>query len=385
MHPVPAPLQCAPVRSKRPRSESALQQQQHAPSLSKLDQESAENDQPLQDSHALLHIEPDGKLKTMSAADRPPLNPRARLVSLRSRALSPPCVKNPFKVGEHEECLIEGKVHPKQAQYRPAVGAKCASRYREEFHEIEEIGRGNFSTVFKVLKRLDGCLYAVKRSHNQLLQDSERRQALTEVQALAVLGLHEHIVRYHTAWFENDHLYIQMELCDGTLGSKKLNLMGTREKFLQEALRQVSDGLAFIHSRGIAHLDIKPANIYFSGGVCKLGDFGRATRLDGSISVEEGDARYMPLELINDDYGHLAKADVFALGASIFELARGSPLPSSGSQFQAIRKGRLPLLPGFSLPFQNLLKALMHPNPVMRPSPQDLLKHTLIRTTRNTN
>jgi wee1-like protein kinase len=103
-------------------------------------------------------------------------------------------------------------------------------------------------------------------------------------------------------------------------------------------------------------LDIKPDNIYYVGSTFKLGDFGRATKLDGSITIEEGDARYMPLELINDDYRYLPKADIFALGASVYELARNFPLPSSGSQFQALRHGRLPLLPGFSLPFQNLLK-----------------------------
>ncbi len=40
--------------------------------------------------------------------------------------------------------------------------------------EFQEIGQGNFSRVYKVLKRIDGCLYAVKRSIHQLHQDSRR-------------------------------------------------------------------------------------------------------------------------------------------------------------------------------------------------------------------
>ncbi|MCO5561784.1 hypothetical protein L7F22_015408 [Adiantum nelumboides] len=149
--------------------------------------------------------------------------------------------------------------------FLPALGANCESRYREEFHEIEEIGQGNFSSVFKVLKRIDGCLYAVKRSHRQLRQDSERKPNMVMVQILRFSnmhhlfsGLHEHIVRYHTAWFENNQLYIQMELCEGCiLSNKKPASTGTQEKFLLEALRQVAEALAFIHSRGLAHLDIK--------------------------------------------------------------------------------------------------------------------------------
>ncbi|MCO5547332.1 hypothetical protein L7F22_000780 [Adiantum nelumboides] len=364
------PIKCSPIRSKRPRPDSAMSQ--HQPII-------LMKDSALEDSHDISCSEPEPPSKAQPLAEQLPPNSRARIANMRRRVLSPPCVKNPFKREHYEHCQSEGKIPPKQAQFLPALGANCESRYREEFHEIEEIGQGNFSSVFKVLKRIDGCLYAVKRSHRQLRQDSERRQALTEVQALAALGLHEHIVRYHTAWFENDQLYIQMELCEGILSNKKPASTGTQEKFLLEALRQVAEALAFIHSRGLAHLDIKPANIYFSGSKLKLGDFGRATRLDGSISVEEGDARYMPLELINDDYRHLPKADVFALGATIFELARNLPLPSSGSQFQALRQGKLPLLPGFSLPFQHLLKALMHPNPEARPSPQDLLNCALLR------
>lgn len=116
------------------------------------------------------------------------------------------------------------------------------------------------------------------------------------------------------------------------------------------------NALSRIHSKGLVHLDVKPDNIYVLNGVYKLGDFGRATRADGSLSIEEGDARYVALEIINDDYSQLPKVDMFALGATIYEMARGSPLPSSGSQYQSLRQGKISLLPGCSLPFQNILK-----------------------------
>lgn len=119
---------------------------------------------------------------------------------------------------------------------------------------------------------------------------------------------------------------------------------------------QVANALRFIHERGIAHLDVKPDNIYVKNGVYKLGDFGCATLLDTSLPIEEGDARYMPQEILNENYDHLDKVDIFSLGASIFELIRGSPLPESGCQFFNLKEGRLPLLPGHSMQFQNLLK-----------------------------
>lgn len=119
---------------------------------------------------------------------------------------------------------------------------------------------------------------------------------------------------------------------------------------------QIAKALQFIHERGIAHLDVKLDNIYVKNGIYKLGDFGCATLLDKSLPIEEGDARYMPQEIFNDKYDHLDKVDIFSLGAAMYELIRGSPLPESGPHFVNLREGKFPLLPGHSLQFQNLLK-----------------------------
>lgn len=119
---------------------------------------------------------------------------------------------------------------------------------------------------------------------------------------------------------------------------------------------QIAKALQFIHSKGVAHLDVKPDNIYVKEGVYKLGDFGCATTTDKSLPVEEGDARYMPQEILNENYDNLDKVDIFSLGASIYELVKGSPLPESGPHFLHLREGKMPLLPGHSLQFQNLIK-----------------------------
>lgn len=104
-------------------------------------------------------------------------------------------------------------------------------------------------------------------------------------------------------------------------------------------------------------MDIKPDNIYhLSGNKFKIGDFGRAVKLDQLLGVEEGDIRYMPLEILNNDISDLTRVDVFSLGASAYELALNSPIPSSGDSFKAIREGNLAFLPSFSPAFQELLK-----------------------------
>ncbi|KAK9281241.1 hypothetical protein L1049_004137 [Liquidambar formosana] len=299
-------------------------------------------------------------------------------VALRCRVMPPPCLKNPY-LKDASEIDIDpfGNRRSKCAGFFPAlIGGDGLSRYHTDFHEIEQIGTGNFSNVFKALKRIDGCMYAVKHSTRSLHQDTERRKALMEVQALAALGSHENIVGYYSSWFENEQLYIQMELCDHSLSINNSNQFFTEGEVL-EAMHQIAKALQFIHERGIAHLDVKLDNIYVKNGVYKLGDFGCATLLDKSLPIEEGDARYMPQEILNDQYDHLDKVDIFSLGAAIYELIRGSPLPESGPQFSNLREGKLPLLPGHSLPFQNLLKVMVDPDPVRRPSAKEVVENPI--------
>ncbi|CAA3016766.1 wee1 kinase [Olea europaea subsp. europaea] len=299
-------------------------------------------------------------------------------VALRCRVMPPPCLKNPYLRNSLEMDIDPfGNQRSKCAGFCPAgIGGDGLSRYRTDFHEIEQIGSGNFSRVFKVLKRLDGCMYAVKHSLKRLHQDTERSKALMEVQALASLGTHANIVGYYSSWFENEQLYIQMELCDLSLSIKKHSKLSTEDEVL-EAMHQIAKALKFIHEKGMAHLDVKPDNIYVKNGVYKLGDFGCATLLDGSLPIEEGDARFMPQEILNDKYDHLDKVDIFSLGAAIFELVRGVPLPESGPHFLNLRERKLPLLPGHSLPFQNLLKVMMDPDPTRRPSARELLENPI--------
>ncbi|CAN6237074.1 unnamed protein product [Urochloa humidicola] len=295
-------------------------------------------------------------------------------VALRCRVMPPPCVKNPYL--NTDPCIDDAVYGGRQcnsAGFSPSIGGNGLSRYRTDFHEIKKIGHGNFSVVFKVLNRIDGCLYAVKRSIKQLHNDMERRQAVKEVQAMAALGSHENIVRYFTSWFENEQLYIQMELCDRCLSMNRNQPLKCGDAL--ELLYQICEGLDFIHEHGIAHLDVKPDNIYVRNGVYKLGDFGCATLINSSLAIEDGDSRYMPPEMLNDKYEHLDKVDIFSLGATIYELIRGTPLPESGPHFTSIREGKIALLPGCPMQFQSLIKSMMDPDPVRRPSAKEILRH----------
>jgi len=283
------------------------------------------------------------------------------------------------------------------------------SRYNAEFVEISTIGSGQFGSVHKCLNRLDGCVYALKRSLKPVAGSVDEQNAMREVYAHAVLGKNPHVVRYYSAWAEDGHMLIQNEYCEGgsladlvERNKKSSEVMGEGE--LKQLLIQVAQGLKYIHSLGLVHMDVKPGNIFisyntnmeecqYSGDegfdendtsgprkrtpIYKIGDLGHVTSV-ANPQVEEGDCRFLPNEILQDDYSSLPKADIFALALTVY-LAGGAPdLPKNGEGWHEIRRGNLQTLVHISTELNSLLKLMVDPVTDKRPSAAALTQHPVL-------
>lgn len=174
---------------------------------------------------------------------------------------------------------------------------------------------------------------------------------------------------------EDDRLYIQTELCSGTLaGEIAVGPLAEPRRF--KVLREMLLALDFIHRQHMVHLDIKPENIFLKNDQYKLGDFGLVTRASCDQDVEEGDSRYMSMELLSGDRSDLTKSDIFSLGATLYEICLHRPLPMNGPEWQDIRSGRLMHpLPNTSADLALIISQIMNPVASSRPTAGELLQH----------
>jgi wee1-like protein kinase len=174
---------------------------------------------------------------------------------------------------------------------------------------------------------------------------------------------------------EDDRLYIQTELCSGTL-IDEMNRGSLSISRRYKLLREILLALDFIHRHNMVHLDIKPENIFIKNDQYKLGDFGLVTKASSNQEVEEGDSRYISMELLSgDNRSDLTKSDIFSLGITMYEICLGRQLPMNGQEWQDIRAGKLSPLPNVDHDMANIIKRMLDPSPMNRPTPLSLLKH----------
>ncbi|XP_049516533.1 membrane-associated tyrosine- and threonine-specific cdc2-inhibitory kinase isoform X2 [Dermacentor silvarum] len=253
------------------------------------------------------------------------------------------------------------------------------------FYVDQKLGEGSFGVVYKVRCLDDGRWYAVKVANRQFRGQRDRRRQLEEVAKHELLPPHPHCVRFIKAWEEDYRLYIQTELCECSLATYTEKHHNLSEQLVWEFLVDLSLGVKHLHDHDLAHLDIKPENIFISkNGYYKLGDFGLVLDLkrDDPSDPLEGDPCYLAPELME---GHFTKAaDIFSLGITVLELACDLELPSRGENWHALRSGTLPhhLAQCLSPQLHSVIQQMMHPDPQQRITADQLLALPDIRQVR---
>ena len=214
------------------------------------------------------------------------------------------------------------RLHPPSS----LLGSQLASRY--EIRAL--IGRGGMGEVYEAVDHQLDRTVAVKVLRPELAADRRfltrfRREART-----AARLSHPGIVGVHDIGEDDGRAFIVMEFVPGrTLGAMVHDEGGVDAARAARIGAAVADALAHAHDRGVVHRDIAPGNIMLTpAGTVKVLDFGiaraaRGSTRSGSPSAH-GTAAYVAPEQARGEASD-QRADVYALGAVLYELLAGRP------------------------------------------------------------
>lgn len=261
-----------------------------------------------------------------------------------------------------------------------------------------EIGQGAFAKVFRAQVKETGEDVAIKT-----LQLEKNKDSLDEIRKeISIMSQmrHKNLVRVVASFVWSNELWIVMPLLVG--GSAHAMIKQTFHKgFKDEALlatiiREVLEGLMYVHSNNLIHRDIKAGNVLIGadGGV-QLADFGVAGALGGGGEPNTrrtftGTPCWMAPEVMEQTNGYDIKADIWSVGITTLEMAMGS---APYAHFQPMKvllltlQEKPPTLesypPGedtkFSKDFKKFINDCLKKDPRDRKTAKQLLNHSWMK------
>ncbi|XP_068315943.1 serine/threonine-protein kinase ATG1a-like isoform X2 [Pyrus communis] len=258
-----------------------------------------------------------------------------------------------------------------------------------------KVGSGSFAVVWRSRHRQLGTEVAVKEIDKKPLSPKVSDNVLKEISILSTIN-HPNIIRLFEAIETEDRIYLVLEYCDGGDLADYIRRHGkVSETVARHFMRQLAAGLQVLQEKHLIHRDLKPQNLLLSTTVedtplLKIGDFGFARFLiEGLADTLCGSPLYMAPEIIlNQKYDE--KADLWSVGAILFQLVTGKPPFDGNNHFQLFQN----ILTSTELRFPDgaleelhpdcvdLCRSLLRLKPAERLSFTEFFNHKFLRDSR---
>ncbi|XP_046760593.1 death-associated protein kinase 3 isoform X2 [Gallus gallus] len=218
-------------------------------------------------------------------------------------------------------------------------GAAAMSTFRQEsvedFYEMgEELGSGQFAIVRKCRERKTGVEYAAKFIKKRRLSSSRRGVSREEIEReVDILReiQHPNIITLHDIFENKTDVVLILELVSG---GELFDFLAEKESLTEEEatqfLKQILDGVHYLHSKRIAHFDLKPENIMLldknvPNPRIKLIDFGIAHKIEAGNEFKNifGTPEFVAPEIVNYEPLGL-EADMWSIGVITYILLSGA-------------------------------------------------------------
>lgn len=250
-----------------------------------------------------------------------------------------------------------------------------------KYELIDMIGTGAFSVVASVRHVISGEVFACKvYSREFMIKNGYYVLFERELRIFQFIS-HPNIVRFQEVVYGKDLIFVIMEMCkDGDL----IDFINTHGP-LDEAngvkmFRELLAAVMYLHSRGITHRDLKPENILMNSKTIKVSDFGFAEEMKPNelLTLTCGSEYYVAPEVVSGIPYDGRKCDIWSLGVILYSMQAGFlPWDFSGRStvFEQGKNSDFDIPIFFSTDLKNLLKQMLDPNPLYRPTCEEIAKH----------
>ncbi len=288
--------------------------------------------------------------------------------------------------GDGQQNIINKMPHESQFLSSMNENAQIQTTDPSKYYDIiGKLGQGGFAKVFKVKRKKDGFICALKFVEPK--NESERQIIVNEVALMRMCEQNQGILKVIEAYDFKQRLWIFVELMDDAITSYVQTLHKSyKENVVKYVLKKSLEGLHYLHSRHIIHRDIKSDNLLMNTkGEIKLADFGYACQLTQEKTGRKskvGTVCWMAPELIRGERSYTTKVDIWSFGIFAMEMADGDPPYISEPQgrviFNIVKKETPAINAKWSQAFKDFVRLCLTKDPEARPDTTELLKHPFL-------
>uniref|UniRef100_A0A1Q3FX01 Serine/threonine-protein kinase PLK4 n=1 Tax=Culex tarsalis TaxID=7177 RepID=A0A1Q3FX01_CULTA len=253
----------------------------------------------------------------------------------------------------------------------------------DDFEVFELLGKGGFACVYRAKCHRTGISVAIKMIDKKLMQSSGMANRVRQEVSIHSRLKHPSILELYTFFEDANFVYLVLELAEN--GELQRYLRDTKKTFNEyeaaTVLKQVVDGLLYLHSHHILHRDMSLANLLLTKQMTvKICDFGLATQLsrpDEKHMTLCGTPNYISPEVASRA-SHGLPADVWGLGCMLYTFLVGKPPFDTDGVKSTLTKV---VMSNYTLPShisqeaRDLIDRLLKKNPAERMKLDQVLQH----------